>query len=84
VSIDADLTVPTGTRVLRALVEHPQEDTSATIALRSGLSVDDIDATLLDLKRQHLARRWGEIHWQATGLGVDAAANGSNGAAAHG
>jgi DNA-binding IclR family transcriptional regulator len=80
VGIDTDLTVPAGTRVLQGLVAQPNEDTPSTIAQRTGLSIADVDATLVDLKRQHLVRRWGEIHWQATGMGADAvAANGSNG-----
>jgi hypothetical protein len=80
VGLDTDLTVPAGTRVLQGLVSQPNEDTSPTIAQRTGLSIADVDATLIDLKRQHLVRRWGEIHWQATGMGADAvAANGSNG-----
>jgi hypothetical protein len=69
---DAEMTTPGALYVLRALASHPQDDTVPAIARWSGLSVDEVDVTLADLRHRHLARRW-ESHWQITTLGLVAA-----------
>ncbi len=61
--------------VLGTLAAFPSDDTVLAIAGHSGLSAPEVEATLGDLKRQHLVRRW-ETHWQLTGTGADAAAAG--------
>jgi glutamate dehydrogenase/leucine dehydrogenase len=48
------------------------DDTAAGIATRSGLSVEEVHAMLMDLKRRHLARQW-ESHGQITSAGMVAA-----------
>jgi DNA-binding IclR family transcriptional regulator len=73
--MDSRLTTPAGIHVLRALVAHPSDDTAADISKVSGLPLEEVDATLADLKHRHLARRW-ETHWQITSLGVAAASAG--------
>jgi hypothetical protein len=61
--------------VLGVLSAHPSDDTVLAIAGHSGLTAIEVEATLGDLKRQHLVRRW-ETHWQITGTGADAVAAG--------
>jgi hypothetical protein len=69
---DEEPKMPDAIYVLRSLAAHPQDDTVPGIARWSGLSVDQVDATLLDLRHRHLARRW-ESHWQITTAGLVAA-----------
>jgi DNA-binding IclR family transcriptional regulator len=73
--MDTALTTRAGIHVLRLLVAHPSDDTAVGIAKLSGLPLEEVDATLADLKQRHLARRW-ETHWQITSLGVAAASAG--------
>jgi DNA-binding IclR family transcriptional regulator len=73
--MDTGLTTRADIHVLRALVAHPSDDTAAGIARLSGLPLEEVDATLADLKHRRLARRW-ETHWQITSLGVAAASAG--------
>jgi hypothetical protein len=73
--MDTGLTTPADVHVLRALVAHPSDDTAADISKVSGLPLEEVDATLADLKHRRLARRW-ETHWQITSLGVAAASAG--------
>ena len=73
--MDTGLTMHADINVLRVLVAHPSDDTAARIATLSGLPLEEVDATLADLKLRHLARRW-ETHWQITSLGAAAASAG--------
>ncbi len=61
--------------VLGSLAAHPSDDTVAAIAGHSGLSAPEVEATLGDLRKLRLVRRW-ETHWQLTGTGEDVVAAG--------